>query len=158
MRNKSHFAAIALWATISLAFPGGGVRAAEPGETVPGGQGGGLAGQIGEICFPGPAAVRMLGDLEGGLAWKAEAEACREWQVRAEERIGETDNLVLGLREEVRVERAGREEAVRQAERNLEAGRQAVKAAKGPWWSPILSAAKWIAVGILVGFVASAGR
>lgn len=153
MRKSSWFAITALWATISLAVPGGGIRAAEGPETVPGGQDGGVAGQIGEICFPGSDAVGMLRDLEGGKAWKEEAEACREWQVQAEVRMGETDNLVRGLQEEVRVERAGREEALQQAERNLEAGRQAVKAVKGHWYDSVISVGKWIVAAGVTGYI-----
>jgi len=153
MRNRSHIAVFALWGAIVLLFPGGGVRAGGAVESGAGRRDGAVAGGNGEICFPRGDAVGILRELEGGRAWKGEAEACREWQERAEIRMGEADNLVIGLKEAVRVEREGREEAVRQAERNLEAGREAVKAVKGPWWERMLSAGKWIVGGVVAGYI-----
>lgn len=153
MRRYSWKAVFALWGAIVLAFPGVGVRAAGPGETVPGRQGVSLAGQIDEICFPREDAVGILRDLEGGRGWKKEAEACRDWQDEAEIRAAAADNLIGGLQEEVRKEKAAREAAMRQAEENLRAGREAVKVAKGPWYEAILSAGKWIVAGLVAGYI-----
>lgn len=150
-RISTAAAVLAIWATISL-------TAITPRVYAGGPTGAGVGNAVGEICFPLPEAEKVLRELEAAPAVKAEADACREWQAQEDVR---DQAIAEGARaREARIAELEREKAAAlvQAEENLKAGERAVKAASGPWYQRVLSVGKWIAVGILVGFVAGAGR
>jgi len=144
-------AVFAIWATLSL-------PAITPRLYAGGPTGASVGNTGGEICFPLPEAEKVLRELEAAPAVKAEADACREWQAQEEAR----DQAVA---EEARIREARIAEleqektaALTQAEENLKAGERAVKVASGPWYQRVLSAGKWIGLGILVGFAAGMGK
>jgi hypothetical protein len=108
----------------------------------------------GELCMPAdPDGVNLLREAEAGRKWKEEAEACREWQAEELERAAVVDNQVRAMKGRIQVCEADVVAAREQAKANLEAGKQAVKAAAGPWYQPMMSAAKWIAGGLILGYV-----
>ena len=155
MRKHSRISAtaavFAIWATLSLPAITPRLYAESP-------TGASVGNAAGEICFPLGDAEKMLRELEAAPAVKTEADACREWQAQEEVR---DQALAEGARtREARIAELEREKAaaLTQADENLKAGERAVKVAQGPWYQRVLSVGKWIAVGILVGFVASAGR
>jgi len=100
----------------------------------------------GEICFPVSEGERILKDLEQG-------EACKEVVAAGEGVIaaGEARSQAL----EGRVVEQDRElaDARKVIEDTRKAGEQAAKLAAGPWYQRVLNAGKWIALGIVVGFV-----
>ncbi|MDA8178337.1 MAG: hypothetical protein M0T69_02185 [Deltaproteobacteria bacterium] len=103
------------------------------------------------ICFPLPDGERILRDLEalGACREAVEAadgavDACEVRATALEGRIAEQDRELQNARKLV--------------DDTRKAGEDAAKVAAGPWYSRILSAAKWIGLGILVGFVAGAGK
>jgi hypothetical protein len=108
----------------------------------------------GELCMPAdPDGVDLIQEAEAGRKWKEEAEACRVWQAEELERAAMVDNQVRAMKDRIQVCEADVVAAREQAKANLEAGKQAVKAAAGPWYQPMLSAAKWIAGGLILGYV-----
>ncbi len=150
-RMSTTAAVIAIWTTLFLPAIAPRLYAAEP-------TGASVGSARAEICFPLGDAEKMLRELEAAPAVKVEADACREWQAQEEVR---DQALAEGARtRDARIIELEREKAaaLAQAEENLKAGERAVKVAQGPWYQRVLSVGKWIAVGILVGFVASAGR
>jgi hypothetical protein len=108
----------------------------------------------GELCMPAdPDGVNLLREVEAGRKWRDEAEACRVWQTEELARAAAADNQARAMKERIQSCEADVVTAREQAKANLEAGKQAVKAAAGPWYQPALSAAKWIAGGLILGYV-----
>jgi hypothetical protein len=108
----------------------------------------------GELCMPAdPDGVNLLRDAEAGRKWKEAAEACWTWQAEELQKAAVIDNQVLAMKGRIQVCEADVVAAREQAKANLEAGKQAVKAAAGPWYQPLVSAAKWIAGGLILGYV-----
>ena len=99
-----------------------------------------------EICFPIEDGERMLKDLEALPPTRAAVAACgeankshRNRALALEGRIAEQDREIVGAKKTI--------------EDTRKAGEQAAKVAAGPWYQRILNAGKWIALGIVVGFV-----
>lgn len=134
-------AIIALWGTIFLTpypYPCyGGDNAVYPPPTKPSG---------GEICFPLPDGERILRDLES-------LPPCQEAVAAGEEALSAADERAKAL--EYRVNEQDRElkDARKLVDDTRKAGEEAAKLASGPWYSRILAASKWIALGIIVGFI-----
>lgn len=143
---------LALWSTILTSCLPSPVFAAD----LPAGRQG--APGTGEICFTLGDAVRMLRELEAAPSVKAEADACREWQAQEEVKDQTIAEKVRGQEDRIAQLEAEKKAALDQAQANLEAGKKAVAVAAGPWYQRVLSAGKWIAVGIVIGVVAGAGR
>jgi hypothetical protein len=61
---------------------------------------------------------------------------------------------------ETRVEEQDRElkEARKLVDDTRKAGEDAAKAAAGPWYQKVLSAGKWIALGLIVGFIGGVAK
>ncbi len=104
-----------------------------------------------EICFPVSDGERLLHVLESFTA-------CQEAVSAGEAAMESCDAHSRAL--EARVVEQGRElkAAQKVIDDTRKAGEEAVKVAAGPWYQKILSAGKWIGLGIVVGFVASAGK
>lgn len=98
----------------------------------------------GEICFPLSDGNKILEGFDKGGECRDALEACGNRSTTLEGRVGEL---------------AGE---VKRAEQTLEdtrkAGGQAVKAAAPPWDKRIIDVAKWIGLGIALGFVVGASK
>lgn len=100
----------------------------------------------GEICFPLPDGERILRDLES-------LPPCRDAVTAAEDALHAEEVRSQAL--EGRVVEQDRElkDARKLVDDTRKAGEEAAKAASGPWYQKVLSAGKWIALGIIIGFV-----
>ena len=99
-----------------------------------------------EICFPLADGMRMLSDIETLAMCKttvaAGEQAINSCEARAsvlEHRVAEQDGEIVKGKKTI--------------EETRKAGEDAAKVAAGPWYSRALSVVKWIALGIVVGFV-----
>jgi len=104
-----------------------------------------------EICFPLPDGERMLRNLESLEGYRVAVEAadgavnsCEARSEALEGRVVEQDRELTDARKLV--------------EDTREAGEEAAKVAAGPWYSRALSVVKWIALGIIVGFVGGTAK
>jgi hypothetical protein len=100
----------------------------------------------GEICFPLPDGERILQNLEALEGCKEAVEAAdgvlNAAEVRSqalESRIAEQDREIASGKKTI--------------EDTRKAGEEAAKVAAGPWYARALSVVKWVALGIVVGFV-----
>jgi len=100
----------------------------------------------GEICFPTADAERILEDLE-------QADACKEVVAAGEGAIASSDARASALESRVLEQDRELAEARKLVEDTRKAGEDATKVAAGPWYQRVLSAGKWIALGLIVGFV-----
>jgi len=126
----------ALILVLLLSFPAGAAELLKPGESPP------MPG----VFFPQAASLRLLAELE---MCRSELPALRDLVAKDDELIKKLDGRVVELG--------------KQNTDLAEMNRKALKAAddarkSGPWYERVLSAGKWIAAGILLGFVAGAGR
>lgn len=99
-----------------------------------------------QICFPLVDGERILRDLESlppcQAAVAAGEDAVNSCEVRAEaleDRVAEQDGELADARKVI--------------DDTRKAGEQAVKAGQEPWYVRVLSAAKWVALGLVVGFI-----
>jgi len=104
-----------------------------------------------EICFPIEDGERMLKDLEA-------LPPCREAVKAAQEVIN--SNRIKDKALENRIVEQDRElkDARKLVDDTRKAGEEAVKVAAGPWYQKVLNAGKWIALGIVVGFIGGMGK
>lgn len=105
-----------------------------------------VGGVAQEICFPVGDGERMLKDLES-------LPPCKETVVAAEDALNATEARAKAL--ENRVDEQDRElkDARKLVDDTRKAGEEAAKVAAGPWYEKVLAAGKWIALGLIVGFV-----
>ena len=120
----------------SLVFPAGAAELLIPGES-PSSPG---------VFFPQAASLRLLAEVE---QCRAEIPALRDLVAKDEELIQKLDGRVVELG--------------KQNDDLKEMNKKAIKVAdearkSGPWYQRALSAGKWIAAGVILGFVAGAGR
>lgn len=99
-----------------------------------------------EICFPIPDGERILRDLESLPPCQEAVSAGEDALNACESRAGIVDQRVAEQNQELA-------EARKVIEDTRKAGEEAAKVAAGPWYQRVLSAGKWIALGIIVGFV-----
>jgi len=99
-----------------------------------------------EICFPVEDGERMLKDLEA-------LPPCREAVKAAQEVIN--SNKIKDKALEDRISEQDREltDARKVIDDTRKAGEDAAKVAAGPWYARALSVAKWVGLGVLIGFV-----
>lgn len=96
-----------------------------------------------EICFPMSDAEGLLRDAEGVRKARNEADACRTWQqehLEADQVRAEVCTATAARLDNVVVER---DEAIRQAEKNLKAG-------TGTWWDGVKVRVTWAGIGAAV--------
>ena len=105
-----------------------------------------VGGGAPEICFPLPDGERILQNLEALEGCKEAVEAAdgvlNAAEVRSqalESRIAEQDREIASGKKTI--------------EDTRKAGEEAAKVAAGPWYARALSVVKWVALGIVVGFV-----
>lgn len=104
-----------------------------------------------EVCFPVTDGVKMLKAVEQGENCKATIEACENANESCEDRATVLEGRVVEQDKEI-------QEGKKTIEDTRKAGQEAVKVAAGPWYQQILSAAKWIGLGLLVGFALGASK
>jgi hypothetical protein len=99
-----------------------------------------------EICFSLSVGTRILQDIEDLAVCRdavdAGTQAINSCEVRAsvlENRVSEQDREII--------------EGKKTVEETRKAGEEAAKIASGPWYQKVLNAVKWIALGIVIGFV-----
>jgi hypothetical protein len=120
----------------------GGDNAAYPPASKPSGD---------EICFPLPDGERILRDLEA-------LPPCRDAVAAAEEAIKSSEIRSQALENRI-VEQDGElKDARKLVDDTRKAGEEAAKVAAGPWYARALSVVKWVALGIIVGFVGGMGK
>lgn len=146
MRNHSQKCLIALCGAISLfciPFPvsGGGNPTDPPVSGV----------KQAEICFPLPDGERLLHVLESFTACQEAVAAGQEANDACESRAGILEQRVTEQDREL-------QEARKLVDDTRKAGEQAVKVAAPPWYQRVLNAGKWIALGLITGFVVGAGK
>lgn len=99
-----------------------------------------------EICFPLADGMKMLKDLEA-------LESCRATVKAGEEAINSCEVRASALEDRV----ADQDKEIAKAKKTIEetrkAGEEAAKMASDPWYKKVLNAGKWIALGLVVGFV-----
>jgi len=120
----------------SLVFPAGAAELLRPEES---------PSSLG-VFFPHAASLRLLAEVE---QCRVEVPALRDLVAKDDELIRKLDGRVVELG--------------KQNDDLSELNRKIIKAAddarkSGPWYERALSAGKWIAAGILLGFIAGAGR
>lgn len=105
-----------------------------------------VGGGAPEICFPLPDGERILQNLEALEGCKEAVEAAdgvlNAAEVRSqslESRIAEQDREIADGKKTI--------------EDTRKAGEDAAKVAAGPWYARALSVVKWVALGIVIGFV-----
>jgi len=98
------------------------------------------------ICFSAPDGERILRDLESLEDCQQAVDSAKGAVKSSEERAVILEERIVELDEEVR-------DAQVKLEETRKAGERAVKVAAGPWYQRILAAGKWIALGIVIGFV-----
>jgi len=121
---------------VVLAFPAGAAELLKPGES-PSSPG---------VFFPHAASLRLLAEVE---QCRVELPVLRDLVAKDEELIRKLDGRVVDLG--------------KQNEDLKEMNKKALKTAddarkSGPWYERMLSAGKWIAAGIVLGFVAGASK
>jgi hypothetical protein len=104
-----------------------------------------------EICFPIAIGTRILQDIEALSVCRTAVEdgtnavnSCEARSSALEDRVAEQEKEIV--------------EGKKTIEETRKAGEEAVKVASGPWYARILAASKWIALGIVIGFVGGMGR
>ena len=104
-----------------------------------------------EICFPVSDGERILHVLESMAACReavdagdAALDSCEARSQALEGRVVEQDRELQDARKVI--------------DDTRKVGEEAVKAAAPPWYQRVLNAGKWIGLGVLVGFVAGAGK
>lgn len=110
----------------------------------PTGQGDANAGTT--ICFPVGDGERILRELE-------QAESCKEAVTAGEDALNATETRAKAL--ENRIDEQDREltDARKLVEDTRKAGEEAAKVAAGPWYVRAMATVKWVALGVLIGFV-----
>ena len=104
-----------------------------------------------EICFPVSDGERILHVLES-------MSACREAVESGDAALGSCEARSQALEGRVVEQDRELQDARKVIEDTRKVGEQAVKAATPPWYQRVLNAGKWIGLGIVVGFVAGAGK
>ena len=104
-----------------------------------------------EICFPLSDGERILHVLES-------YSACQEVVRAGEEAMGGCEARSQTLEGRVVEQDRELQEARKLVDDTRKAGEEAAKAAAPPWYQRVLNAGKWIGLGVLVGFVAGAGK
>ena len=99
-----------------------------------------------EICFPLTDGTRMLQDIEA-------LEVCREAVDAGENLITSCEARANILEYRVIEQDNELKDARKLVDDTRKAGEEAVKIVAGPWYQRILTAGKWIALGIVIGFV-----
>jgi hypothetical protein len=103
------------------------------------------------ICFPLPDGERILRDLEA-------LPPCREAVAAAEEAINSGEMRSQALEKRIVEQDQELKDARKLVDDTRKAGEEAAKVAGGPWYGRVLAAGKWIALGIIVGFVGGMGK
>jgi len=111
---------------------------------LPTGAQGGVVAPV--ICFPVEDGERMLKDLEA-------IGPCRDAVKAAEEVINSNKIKDKALEDRISEQDREIEAGKKTIEDTRKAGEDAAKVAAGPWYSKVLAAAKWIGLGIVIGFV-----
>lgn len=99
-----------------------------------------------EICFPLPDGERILKDLEA-------LPVCRNAVKAGEDVIN--SNKIMQKALAGRITEQDREIASgkKTIEDTRKAGEEAAKVAAGPWYTRAMATVKWVALGVLIGFV-----
>ena len=98
------------------------------------------------ICFSVPDGEKMLQDLESLPALREAVDTAKDAIDSCEERSTALEGRVAEQDREIK-------DAQVKLEDTRKAGEKAVKVAGGTWYQKVLSAGKWIALGIVIGFV-----
>ena len=104
-----------------------------------------------EICFPLQDGEKILQDLES-------LPICREAVTAAEEALNSSEIRAQTLIDRVVEQDKELKNAQKLVEDTRKAGQEAAKVASGPWYQKVLAASKWIALGLIVGFVGGMGK
>lgn len=104
-----------------------------------------------EICFPVLDGERILKNLE-------QADACKDTVSACEDALTSSDARASGLEARVLEQDGELKDARKVIDDTRKMGEQAVKVAAGPWYQKALGTLKWVGLGVLVGFVAGAGK
>lgn len=99
-----------------------------------------------EICFSLPDGERILRDLESLPPCRDAVAAAEDALTSCESRAGIIDQRVAEQDRELT-------EARKLVDDTRKAGQDAAKAAGGPWYQRVLNAGKWVALGLIIGFV-----
>lgn len=105
-----------------------------------------VGGVAPEICFPLADGERILRDLET-------IGPCREAVTAAGDALNAAEVRSQALEGRVVEQDKELTDARKLVDDTRKAGEQAAKVAAGPWYSKVLAAGKWIALGIVIGFV-----
>ncbi|MFA6509990.1 MAG: hypothetical protein WCV62_05995 [Candidatus Peribacteraceae bacterium] len=105
----------------------------------------------GEICFPLPDGERILQDLES-------LPPCRDAVVAAEDALTSCESRAGIIDQRVAEQDRELADARKLVEDTRKAGQDAAKIAAGPWYQRVLNAGKWVALGIIVGFIGAAAK
>lgn len=105
----------------------------------------------GEICFPTSDGERILRDLEQGAA-------CKEAVAAGEDALTSSDARASALESRVLEQDRELKSARKLVDDTRKAGEDAAKVAAPPWYQRVLNAGKWIALGIIIGFVGGMGK
>ena len=115
----------------------GGDNASYPAGSMPAG---------GEICFPLPDGERILQNLESlGI--------CRDAVEAADGAVNSCEVRATALEGRVVEQEGELKDARKLVDDTRKAGEEAAKASSGPWYARALSVVKWVALGIVIGFV-----
>lgn len=136
--------AIALYCVLSVLYPIPRLWAGD--ATAPA-----TASGATEICFPIGEGERMLRDLES-------LPPCRDAVAAAEDVIRAAEARSQALESRVSDQDRELSEARKLVDDTRKAGEEAAKVAAGPWYTKVLAAAKWIGLGIVLGFVGAVGK
>jgi len=102
----------------------------------------------GTLCFDQGQADRLL----------EETEKCREQLPALRDLVAKDAEVEKLHLERINTLEEQREELLTMNAAAIKQAELAQKAGKGSWWERVLAAGKWIGLGVVIGFVAGAGR
>lgn len=99
-----------------------------------------------EICFPIAVGTRILQDIESLAVCRDAVDASTDAVNSCEARSSALENRIVEQEKEI----SEREKTIEDAGKAI---KEAAKASSVPWYQRILNAGKWVALGIVIGFV-----